>query len=256
VIEEKEEENQSKKDAHNSRISEIGGIYEAREFLHLFRGKSFLRFGAAAVRIRAYNRLPNPSSRGKRTLSLDSAWYLDYVWFHSLMQAYGRNQTFAKADPWGGVFRAATTFTEAQTGAKKSVDGRRQATSTEPAKKLQGKTLRRRFMKLRLIVLFFLCFGLLLTLTSPLGAAETPLKKVLLQVPISLPVGWGDPGDRIRFILKVTQGVVSYELVYDMKEVLYKTTVLFDEKRTTVAKIVDILTAGGYPIRGEPKIIP
>lgn len=41
-----------------------------------------------------------------------------------------------------------------------------------------------------------------------------------------------------------------------MKEVLYKTTVQFDEKRTTVAKIVDTLAAAGYPIRGEPEILP
>jgi len=44
-------------------------------------------------------------------------------------------------------------------------------------------------MKLRPMVLFFLFFAFLLALTSPLGAAETPLKKVLLQVPISLPLG-------------------------------------------------------------------
>lgn len=44
-------------------------------------------------------------------------------------------------------------------------------------------------MKLRARVLFFLFFVFLLALTSPLGAAETPLKKVLLQVPISLPLG-------------------------------------------------------------------
>ena len=41
-----------------------------------------------------------------------------------------------------------------------------------------------------------------------------------------------------------------------MKEVLYKTTVHFDEKKTTVAKIVDRLAAGGYPVRGEPTILP
>ena len=44
-------------------------------------------------------------------------------------------------------------------------------------------------MKLRGIVLFSLVIGFSLALTSPLGAADTPLKKVLLQVPISLPVG-------------------------------------------------------------------
>ena len=41
-----------------------------------------------------------------------------------------------------------------------------------------------------------------------------------------------------------------------MKDVLYKTTVQFDENKTTVAKIVDKLAAGGYPIRGEPKMLP
>jgi len=41
-----------------------------------------------------------------------------------------------------------------------------------------------------------------------------------------------------------------------MKEVLYKTTVQFDEKKTTVARIVDTLAAGGYPVRGEPKLLP
>ena len=38
MIKEKEQENQAKKDSHDSRISEIGGIYEAREFLHFFEG--------------------------------------------------------------------------------------------------------------------------------------------------------------------------------------------------------------------------
>jgi hypothetical protein len=41
-----------------------------------------------------------------------------------------------------------------------------------------------------------------------------------------------------------------------MKEVLYKTTVIFDDKKTTVAKIVDALTAGGFHVRGEPTILP
>jgi hypothetical protein len=31
------------------------------------------------------------------------------------------NRTLLEADPWGGLFRAATTFTEASTGAEKSV---------------------------------------------------------------------------------------------------------------------------------------
>jgi hypothetical protein len=31
------------------------------------------------------------------------------------------NKRFSKADPWGGLFRAATTFAEASTGAEKSV---------------------------------------------------------------------------------------------------------------------------------------
>jgi hypothetical protein len=37
------------------------------------------------------------------------------------MQASDRNRTLLQADPWGGLFRAATTFTEASTGAEKSV---------------------------------------------------------------------------------------------------------------------------------------
>ena len=44
-------------------------------------------------------------------------------------------------------------------------------------------------MKLQRLVLFLLVIGFSLALTSPLGAAEPPLKTVLLQVPISLPVG-------------------------------------------------------------------
>gem|GEM_PF-4757464 len=44
-------------------------------------------------------------------------------------------------------------------------------------------------MSLKRIVLLFLCFCLFPALTFPASASEAPLKKVLLQVPISLPAG-------------------------------------------------------------------
>jgi len=41
-----------------------------------------------------------------------------------------------------------------------------------------------------------------------------------------------------------------------MKEILYRTKVLFDEKKTTVGKIVEALSAGGFHLRGQPEVAP
>lgn len=47
-----------------------------------------------------------------------------------------------------------------------------------------------------------------------------------------------------------------YELFYDMEEVLYNTTVVFDERKVSIAGIVDRLKSFGYPIRGKPEMLP
>lgn len=44
-------------------------------------------------------------------------------------------------------------------------------------------------MKSRRVFSFFLFFAVLAGLVFPAGAMETPLSKVLLHVPISLPLG-------------------------------------------------------------------
>ena len=47
----------------------------------------------------------------------------------------------------------------------------------------------------------------------------------------------------------------SYDLTWDMKESHYKTIVVFDDKKTTVSKIIDSLVSGGFPVRGEPQFL-
>jgi hypothetical protein len=49
--------------------------------------------------------------------------------------------------------------------------------------------------------------------------------------------------------------VLSYQLNWDIKESRYNATVVFDEKKTTVAKIIDSLVSGGFPVRGEPQFL-
>jgi hypothetical protein len=43
--------------------------------------------------------------------------------------------------------------------------------------------------------------------------------------------------------------------VWDTQASHYKATVVFDEKKTTVAKIMDSLVSGGFPVRGEPQFL-
>jgi hypothetical protein len=43
--------------------------------------------------------------------------------------------------------------------------------------------------------------------------------------------------------------------VWDIQASHYKATVVFDEKKTTVAKIMDSLVSGGFPVRGEPQFL-
>jgi hypothetical protein len=43
--------------------------------------------------------------------------------------------------------------------------------------------------------------------------------------------------------------------MWDKEASLYKTTVVFDEKQTTLVKIIDSLVSGGFPVRGEPQFL-
>ena len=40
-----------------------------------------------------------------------------------------------------------------------------------------------------------------------------------------------------------------------MQDSHYKATVVFDEKKTTLAKIIDSLVSGGFPVLGEPQFL-
>jgi copper chaperone CopZ len=44
-------------------------------------------------------------------------------------------------------------------------------------------------------------------------------------------------------------------LKWDLEAALYNATVVFDEKRTTLAKIIESLVSGGFPVRGEPQFL-
>jgi hypothetical protein len=43
--------------------------------------------------------------------------------------------------------------------------------------------------------------------------------------------------------------------VWDVQASHYRATVVFDEKKTTLAKILDSLVSGGFPVRGEPQFL-
>jgi len=43
--------------------------------------------------------------------------------------------------------------------------------------------------------------------------------------------------------------------MWDNEASLYKATVVFDEKKTTLAKIIDSLVSGGFRVRGEPQML-
>jgi len=43
--------------------------------------------------------------------------------------------------------------------------------------------------------------------------------------------------------------------MWDNEASLYKTTVVFDEKKTTLVKIIGSLVSGGFPVRGEPQFL-
>jgi hypothetical protein len=49
--------------------------------------------------------------------------------------------------------------------------------------------------------------------------------------------------------------VLSYQLIWDIEASLYKATVIFDDKKTSLAKIIDSLVSGGFPVRGEPQFL-
>jgi len=44
-------------------------------------------------------------------------------------------------------------------------------------------------------------------------------------------------------------------LAWDIQASHYKATVVFDEKKTTLARIIDSLVRGGYPVHGEPQFL-
>jgi hypothetical protein len=44
-------------------------------------------------------------------------------------------------------------------------------------------------------------------------------------------------------------------LTWDVQTSLYRTTVVFDENKTALSKIIDSLVSGGFPVRGEPQFL-
>jgi hypothetical protein len=51
----------------------------------------------------------------------------------------------------------------------------------------------------------------------------------------------------------LTEGVLNYQVDFDLETYLYNARVVFDETKTTVDKIIDTLAQGGYSVRGEPE---
>ena len=51
----------------------------------------------------------------------------------------------------------------------------------------------------------------------------------------------------------MAEGVENYTMDWDYKALLYKTTVVLDESKTSAQKIAETLVKGGFPIQGDPE---
>ena len=104
-------------------------------------------------------------------------------------------------------------------------------------------------MKFRNIALFFAIASLFILFAPHKAVSETAGTTVTLSVPNLPSGGWGHPQDRIRSILTSIEGILRYKLHAKS----FTITITFDDKKTSVDKIMERLSRGGYPVSGEPK---
>ena len=105
-------------------------------------------------------------------------------------------------------------------------------------------------MKYRDVALFFAIASLFLLFAYSHAVGAANGKTVKLTVPNLLGDDWCEPQDRIRSILTGIEGVLKYNL--NAKS--FTVTVTFDNKKTSVDKIIEKLTKGGYPVSGKPRL--
>ena len=58
-----------------------------------------------------------------------------------------------------------------------------------------------------------------------------------------------EPQDRIRSILTSIEGILRYNLFTKS----FTVTITFDDTKTSVDKITERLSRGGYPVSGDPQ---
>ncbi|MBW1672378.1 MAG: hypothetical protein JRF06_00765 [Deltaproteobacteria bacterium] len=58
-----------------------------------------------------------------------------------------------------------------------------------------------------------------------------------------------EPQDRIRSILTSIEGILRYEL----HAISFTVIITFDDTKTSVEKIIEKLSRGGYPVSGDPR---
>ena len=104
-------------------------------------------------------------------------------------------------------------------------------------------------MKYRNVVLFFVIASLFLLFVPQKAVSQATGSTVTLRIPNLPSGGWGEPQDRIRSILTSIEGVLEYNLHAKS----FTVTVTFDNKKTSVDKIIERLSKGGYPVSGNPR---
>ena len=104
-------------------------------------------------------------------------------------------------------------------------------------------------MKYRNVALLFIIASFFLLFVPQKAVSATAGTTVKLMVPNLPSGGWGEPQDRIRSILTNMEGILRYNLHTKS----FTVTVKFDDKKTSVEKIIEKLSKGGYPISGEPQ---
>ena len=104
-------------------------------------------------------------------------------------------------------------------------------------------------MKYRNVVVFCVIASLFLLFVPQQTVTAVAGTTVTLRVPNLPSGGWGEPQDRIRSILTSIEGVLKYNLHTRS----FTVTITFDDAKTSVDKIIEQLSRGGYPISGEPQ---
>ena len=104
-------------------------------------------------------------------------------------------------------------------------------------------------MKYKNVALFFVIASLFLLFVPQKAVSEAAGTIVKLRVP-NLPSGsWCEPQDRIRSILTSIEGILKYNLHTKS----FTATIIFDDKKTSIDKIIEKLSRGGYPVSGDPQ---